>query len=194
MTLRLYFALLGLLAIERIFELALSRRNARWALSEGAVELCGEHFGYMKLLHVGFFVGCAAEVWFLRRPFIPELGFVMLGLAGLAQALRIWTILSLGKRWNVRVLVVPGMPAVTSGPYRFVRHPNYLAVILEGFAIPLVHTALLTAIIFSVLNAWMLRVRIRCEEDALDRYARYGELLGDRARFLPTRLSLMEPR
>lgn len=193
MSRHLYFSFLALLALQRVFELVLSRRNARWALSKGGVELCGGQFAFMKLLHTGFFVGCAAEVWFLPRPFIPELGFAMLGVVVLAQSLRFWAIVTLGKRWNVRVLVVPAMAAVTAGPYRFMRHPNYLAVILEMVAIPLVHTAFVTAIIFSVLNAWMLRIRIRCEEKALRRYARYGELLGDRGRFLPTRLSPMEP-
>jgi methyltransferase len=86
----------------------------------------------------------------------------------------------------VRVIVVPGEPVETAGPYRYLRHPNYLAVILEGVAVPLIHGAWLTAIAFSVLNAILLVVRIRCEEDALSESGRYRERLGDRPRLLPT--------
>jgi methyltransferase len=90
----------------------------------------------------------------------------MLALALAAQALRYWAIASLGKRWNVRVITIPGMPLSAAGPYRFLRHPNYLAVVLEGIAIPLVHTAYLTALGFTLLNGLMLALRIRCEERA----------------------------
>jgi methyltransferase len=162
-----YLSFLALVALERAFELALSRKNAAWAFSRGGIEHCREHFLAMKLLHAGFFAACALEVLLLRRPFLPWLGPPMLALALAAQALRYWAIASLGKRWNVRVITIPGMPLSTAGPYRFARHPNYVAVVLEGIAIPLVHTAFLTAIGFSLLNAWMLRTRIRCEELAL---------------------------
>lgn len=162
-----YLFFLALVALERMFELALSRRNAAWAFSRGGIEHGREHFLAMKLLHAGFFAACALEVLLLRRPFLPWLGVPMLALALAAQALRYWAVAALGKRWNVRVITIPGMPLSTKGPYRFARHPNYLAVILEGIAVPLVHTAFLTAIGFSLLNAWMLRTRIRCEELAL---------------------------
>ena len=92
----------------------------------------------------------------------------MLALALGAQVLRWWCITTLGRRWNTRVIIVPGLKRVTSGPYRFMGHPNYVAVIAEGIALPLLHGAWLTAVIFSVLNAWILRVRLRCEEVALD--------------------------
>ncbi len=162
-----YLSFLGLVALERTFELALSRRNAAWAFSQGGVEHGREHFLAMKLLHTGFLAACALEVILLDRPFLPWLGLPMLGLALAAQALRYWAIASLGKRWNVRVITIPGMPLSTSGPYRFLRHPNYLAVVLEGIAIPLIHAAYLTAFGFTLLNGLMLRTRIRCEERAL---------------------------
>jgi methyltransferase len=162
-----YLSFLGLVALERMFELALSRKNAAWAFSQGGVESGREHFLAMKLLHTGFFAACALEVVLLDRPFLPWLGFPMLGLALGAQALRYWAIASLGKRWNVRVITIPGMPLSTRGPYRFLRHPNYLAVVVEGISIPLIHTAYLTALAFTLLNAMMLRTRIRCEERAL---------------------------
>jgi methyltransferase len=162
-----YLSFLGLVALERTFELALSRRNAAWAFSQGGVEAGREHFFAMKLLHAGFFAACALEVLLLDRPFLPWLGFPMLALALAAQALRYWAIASLGRRWNVRVITIPGMPLSTKGPYRFLRHPNYVAVVLEGIAIPLIHTAFLTAFGFTLLNGLMLRTRIRCEERAL---------------------------
>jgi methyltransferase len=163
----LYLGFLGLLGIERIVELLISRRNAAWAFAQGGQEYGARHFRYMTLLHALFLCGCAAEVLLLARPFHPWLGYPMLGLALATQALRYWVIATLGHQWNVRVIVVPGAPRVTSGPYRFLRHPNYLGVIAEGFAIPLVHTAWITALVFSLLNAGVLAVRIPCEERAL---------------------------
>jgi methyltransferase len=92
-----------------------------------------------------------------------------------AQVLRYWVIGTLADRWNVRVIVVPGEPAVRRGPYLLLRHPNYAAVVLELVALPLVHSAYLTAIAFSVANALLLRVRIRVEERALTTHCSYAE-------------------
>ncbi|MDX1396850.1 MAG: isoprenylcysteine carboxylmethyltransferase family protein [Gemmatimonadota bacterium] len=162
-----YLVLLALIAAERVSELVRSRRNAAWAVAHGGVEVGQRHFRVMAALHALFLPACAAEVLFLDRPFVPALGLSMLAVAIYAQTLRARAIAALGPRWNVRTIVVPGLPPVETGPYRFVRHPNYVAVVLEGFAIPLVHTAWWTAIVFSVLNAAVLMVRIRCEEALL---------------------------
>jgi methyltransferase len=180
-----YLALLALLGLERVGELIISRRNAADALGRGGLEVGQRHFQVMKVLHTAFLFGCAAEVVLLHRPFIPALGWPMLALAALAQALRYWAVLTLGRRWNVRVLVVPGDPAVTAGPYRYLRHPNYLAVVLEGIAVPLVHTAWITALAFTLADAALLRVRIRCEEQALAAHCDYARRLGDRPRLIP---------
>ncbi len=102
-----------------------------------------------------------------------------------AQALRYWAVVSLGPAWNVRVIVVPGDPPIRGGPYRFVRHPNYLAVLVEGIALPLIHTAWLTAVVMTVLNAILLRARIRCEEAALERYCGYEGRFAGTPRLLP---------
>ena len=181
---RLYLTLLMLVAAERVVEMALSAANRQWALSRGGIEFGQRHFLSMKLAHSAFLVGCAAEVVMLQRPFLPALGYSMLVVVGLAQALRYWAIAALGRRWNIRVIVVPGLPAVDRGPYRFVRHPNYVAVILEGFALPLIHSAWLTAIVFSSLNALILWVRVRCEEQALMRHSSYA-CLQERPRWTP---------
>jgi methyltransferase len=162
-----YILLLLAIALERVVELVVSRRHARWSLERGGVEFGVPHFRWMKALHTLFLVACAVEVVFLERTFEPLLGWTMLGIVVLAQVIRYWAIGSLGKQWNVRVIVVPGAPRITRGPYRFMKHPNYLAVVLEGFAVPLVHGAWITACVFSLLNAWLLSVRIRVEERAL---------------------------
>ncbi|MGH0032466.1 MAG: isoprenylcysteine carboxyl methyltransferase family protein [Myxococcota bacterium] len=170
----LYLGFLGLVGLQRLGELWLSRRNTRAALARGGVEYGRGHFGFMKLLHGAFLIGCAVEVVALDRPFTPALGLPMLALAVAAQGLRGWCVRSLGDAWNARVVVVPGMRTVTSGPYRHLRHPNYLAVAIEGFAIPLVHGAWITALVFSAANAFLLRTRIRCEEGALAEHAHPG--------------------
>ena len=163
-----WFTLLVLaVGMERLAELVVSRRNARWAFDRGGREAGRAHFPAMVVLHVGLLVGGLAEVHLLDRPFIAVLGWPMLALALASQGLRWWCVGSLGRRWNTRVIVIPGMPLVTSGPYRWLRHPNYVAVVAEGVALPLVHTAWLTAIGFTVVNAVILAIRIRCENAAL---------------------------
>lgn len=184
-----YTLFILVLALERCFELWLSRRNAAWAKRAGAVEYGAGHLVWMKLLHTSFFFGCIGEVWGLDRPFIPVLGFTCLAVALLAQGLRYWTIATLGRRWNVAVLVLPGVPAVASGPFRFLRHPNYLAVVAEGVAVPLMHSAFITAGVFTLLNAVLLSVRIGCEERALATHCGYSERFASRPRFWPARSS-----
>ena len=163
-----WFTLLVLaVAVERLVELVIARRNLRWAVERGGREFGREHFRWMVLLHVGLLVGSLLEVWLLQPPWLPWLGWPMLALVLLAQVLRWWCIATLGRQWNTRVVVVPGLPLVNSGPYRWLRHPNYVAVVVEGFALPLVHTAWITAAVFSALNGVLLRTRIRTENHAL---------------------------
>ena len=119
------------------------------------------------VMHSLFLPSCALEVWVLSRPWRPALGFSMLALVALTMALRYWAISTLGRRWNTRVVIVPGRELVSGGPYRWMRHPNYLAVVVEIAALPLVHGAWGTAIAFSLLNLLVLRVRLSVEEAAL---------------------------
>ena len=184
-TVTAYLVFLVLLAIERLVELVLSRRREAWAKMRGGREFGRGHFGFMKVLHTAFLFSCAAEVLILGRPFYPELGVPMLALAIAAQALRYWSVFTLGPYWNVRVIVIPGAQPVTNGPYRFLRHPNYLAVIMEGFAIPLIHTAWITAIAFSLLNGLLLKERICCEEKALAEHSTYREQFKNLPRLFP---------
>jgi len=164
----LYAALVLATGLERLAELVVSARHARWSFERGGVESGRGHFPAMVALHTGLLVACVVEVVVADRPFLPWLGWPMLLLVLASQGLRWWCIATLGERWNTRVIVVPGLPLVRRGPYRWLAHPNYVAVVLEGVALPLVHTAWVTALAFTVLNAWLLLgFRIPAEERAL---------------------------
>ena len=162
-----YVGLVAAVVVARGVELAVSERNRRWSMAQGGIESGAGHYPVMVLLHTGLLAGAVVEVLALDRPFLPWLGWPMLALLVASHGLRWWCISSLGRQWCTRIVVVPGRSAVTSGPYRFLRHPNYLAVVLEGIALPLVHTAWVTAAAFTVANAALLRVRIAAEEQAL---------------------------
>ena len=180
---RLYLALLAAVALERGVELVLSTRNARLARDRGGVETGRGHYPVMAAVHGLFLLSCAVEVVVLQRPFPGAIGWVALGVALAAQGLRYWAIATLGWRWNTRIVVVPGAAPIIAGPYRWVRHPNYVAVIAEMVALPLVHGAWLTALLFSLGNAWLLRVRIHAEERALGEPWRHA--FAGRPRFVP---------
>ncbi|MFJ9687921.1 isoprenylcysteine carboxyl methyltransferase family protein [Streptomyces bacillaris] len=164
-----YTALVLAVAVERLAELAVARRNTRWSLARGGTEAGSGHYPAMVALHTGLLAGCLAEVHLTGRPFLPALGWTMAAVTVAAQVLRWWCVTTLGPRWNTRVIVVPGLPPVTEGPYRWLRHPNYAAVAAEGIALPLVHGAWVTAVAFTVLNAALMAVRVRCEDEALAR-------------------------
>jgi methyltransferase len=165
---RWYVVLVLLVVAIRFVELGVAKRNLAWARSRGGVETGAGHYPAMVALHAALLGGCLVEVLAADRPFLPWLGWPMLAVLVAAHALRWWCIRTLGSQWNTRVVRVPGMPLVTGGPYRWLRHPNYVAVVAEGVALPLVHTAWVTALAFTVLNAVLLRVRLRVEEEALD--------------------------
>jgi methyltransferase len=162
-----YSALVALVAVERLAELIVAKRNMAWSLARGGRETGFGHYPFMVVLHTGLLAGCLLEVWLADRTFSAALGWPMLALVVMSQALRWWCIRALGHQWNTRIVVVPGLPRVTGGPYRLFPHPNYVAVVVEGLALPLVHGAWLTALVFTVLNAGLLTVRIRAENDAL---------------------------
>lgn len=166
-----YVLLIALVGLERLAELVVAQRNLAWSRARGGVEFGVSHYPVMVVLHTGLLVGCLVEVFALNRPFIPALGWPMLAVVIAAQGLRWWCITSLGRQWNTRVVVIPGAPRVSGGPYRLIPHPNYVAVVAEGIALPLVHGAWITALSFTVLNALLLRRRISIENSALARLA-----------------------
>ncbi len=166
-----YLLLIAAVGAERIAELVVAQRNRAWSMARGGREFGAGHYPVMVVLHTGLLAGCVLEVVVLQRPFIPALGWSMLALVLLAQGLRWWCIATLGHQWNTRVIVVPNATRVTGGPYRVIPHPNYVAVVIEGAALPLVHSAWITALVFTVLNAALLRTRLRVENKALESLA-----------------------
>lgn len=163
----MYYLFILVVGIERLIELVVSRRNAKWSLSHGGQEFGRGHYPVMVAMHSLLLVSCVVEVATQHRPFLPWLGWPMVAVVVLSTAVRWWCVKTLGKHWNPRLIVIPNAPLVDGGPYRWVHHPNYTAVAAEVAALPLVHSAWLTAIVFSVANALVLTVRIRAENAAL---------------------------
>lgn len=162
--------LLGWLVVllaERALELRRSARNAREELGAGGVEAGRGHYPALVLFHAAFLAACAVEPIVAPRPWPAGAAVAALAVAILAQALRWWTILTLGVRWTTRIVVVPGAPPVTTGPYRLLRHPNYVAVAAELLAVPLIGGAVCTAVAATMVDAILLAIRIPAEERAL---------------------------
>ncbi|MEY2668031.1 MAG: hypothetical protein RJA59_669 [Pseudomonadota bacterium] len=177
-----YLALLGLTAAERGAELSISTRNARRLLARGGRESGQGLYKVMVAFHAVFLPALALGAIAYREP--PS-AWAWLAVAGAlcAQALRWWAVSTLGDRWSTRVIVVPGEKPVTGGPYRYLRHPNYLAVILEMACLPLAWGMWRLALVFSVGNAVILYLRIREEERALG--AEWERAFAGKGRFVP---------
>jgi methyltransferase len=158
---------LALLVAERLVELRVSSRNARRQLAEGGVEAGRGHYPAMVLFHAAFLAACALEPLGRPRAWPLAASLAALAAALLAQGLRWWAVAALGGRWTTRIVVRPGAAPVTGGPYRFLAHPNYLAVALELLAVPLIGGAVYTAAAATLGNAALLAVRIPAEERAL---------------------------
>lgn len=163
----MYYWFILLIGIERLAELAVSRRNARWSFAQGGREFGQRHYPVMVTMHSLLLLSCVIEVAVADRPFVPWLGWPMMGVVVISTAVRWWCVAVLGKHWNPRLIVIKGAPLVQRGPYRWLHHPNYTAVTAEVAALPLVHSAWVTAIVFSIANALVLTVRIRAENVAL---------------------------
>ncbi len=163
-----FFGLIGAVAVARMLELAVARRNTVRLLAAGGREVGRGHYPVMVALHTAVLALSPLEVWLLDRPWLPWLGAASIATILAATGMRLWVMRTLGARWTTRVIVPAHGGRITSGPYRFLRHPNYLAVALEVPAIPLVHTAWLTAAVFGLANLALLAVRIRVEDRALE--------------------------
>ncbi len=159
-----FLALMAFVAVERLVEMFVSRRNEAWSMARGGVEAPGDRFGRMVAMHTSFLFAAPAEVFLFDRAFVPSVGWASLAVVVGTMTLRYWVISTLGPRWNTKVIYVPGLPRVANGPFAWFPHPNYVAVVLEIFALPMVHNAWLTAILFSAANAVVLADRISLEE------------------------------
>jgi methyltransferase len=184
---RLVFVVIVLLVgLQRLWELRVSRQHEQALLQEGATEHAPEQMPWMRAVHTLWLVSAIAEVYLAKRPFIPALAGCALVVFLAGQTLRLVAMRSLGPRWTVKIITPPaGAPPVSHAIYRYLRHPNYLGVILEIAALPLLHTAYVTALVFSVANGILLRFRIRAEEAALSGSSDYAARFQGRARFLP---------
>ena len=180
-----YLALLLLVALLRIVELQISRRHQREMVAHGAAEVNDPRFRWMVLLHTGVLVGAAVEVVFLHRPFIPVLAAVCFVIFLAANVVRWWVIRTLGEHWNVQIMNSTGLGVITTGPFRYVRHPNYAAVFVEMLVLPLIHTAWITAIAGSLAHIVVLSQRLSTEERVLFSDAQYRAAMAGKPRFLP---------
>jgi methyltransferase len=180
-----FLALLVAVTLLRGVELLISRRNQHRLEAFGVRRARERHFHWMVLLHAGVIGGAALEVLWLHRPFIPVLAVPMGMLFVLANVLRWWVIRTLGTHWNVQIMDSVSLGVITSGPFRFVRHPNYAAVFVELMALPLIHTAWLTALAGAAGHAWVLSRRLAVEEAVLLRNADYRATVARRPRFVP---------
>jgi methyltransferase len=180
-----FVTLLAAVGAGRLLEMRISRRHQRALAARGAKHAADPGFPAMVALHTGVLIASAVEVVALERPFIPALAVPAFVVFMLANVLRWWVIATLGLHWNVQVMGSLSLGVVTSGPYRFVRHPNYVAVFVELLALPLVHTAWITALVGGGLHAAVLRSRLRSEEAVLAGDEVYRAAMGGKPRFVP---------
>jgi methyltransferase len=169
----------------RIVELRISRRHQQQLVSRGAAKVAEPKFRWMVALHTAVLIGAAVEVVFLMRPFLPVLGSIAFAIFLAANMVRWWVIRTLGDHWNVQVMDSTRLGVVTSGPFRFVRHPNYAAVFAEMLALPLVHTAWITALAGSLAHIAVLAQRLSTEEAVLFANPNYRAAMTGKPRFLP---------
>ncbi|MFZ3590926.1 isoprenylcysteine carboxyl methyltransferase family protein [Bacillus sp. DJP31] len=180
----IFYLVFTLIILQRLCELKVASKNERWMKEKGGYEVGEEHYSLMVLMHSAFFITLLLEVLILDKEltsFWPFLAILFL----VTQAMRVWALLSLGKYWNTKIIVLPNTTIVKKGPYKYLRHPNYVIVIVEILLIPLLFQAYWTAAIFSILNAWMLSVRIPLEEKALMAETDYQEKFAKISRFSP---------
>lgn len=173
--------------LERTVELFIAKRNARYIESIGGYEVGKKHYYAILALHITFLIALFFEVNYRNK--LPQYWFIPFVIFLITQVFRIWTIYSLGKFWNTRIYVVPNAVPVIKGPYRYLRHPNYVIVMLEIITIPLIFGAYLTAIIFPIINALILSYRIKVEENALKELTNYSIDMAETPRFIPRKKS-----
>ena len=181
----LFLGLLLAVGLLRLVEMHISRQHQKEMATRGAAKVDEPKFRWMVLLHTAVLIGAALEVVFLKRPFLPWLAAPMFAIFLAANALRWWVIRSLGAHWNVQVVDSSRLGVVTSGPFRYVRHPNYAAVFSELLALPLIHTAWITATAGAIAHIGVLAQRLSTEERVLLANPDYRAAMSGKPRFLP---------
>lgn len=172
------------LVIQRLSELVIANRNEAWMKAKGAYEVGEDHYKYLVILHVLFFLSFFSEVYLTNIQSSSLFTMIFIFFV-LTQLLRVWVILSLGRYWNTKVLILPNETIIKKGPYKFMRHPNYVVVALELVLIPLLFNAYITALVFTLLNILILSIRIPIEEKALQEGTNYHDLFSNTKRFIP---------
>jgi methyltransferase len=180
-----YFVLFGLFAVRKVVDQVRSRQNFDALVRRRLLPAEDRAFGWLLATHLAFFLLTPLEIVLLRREFLPALGVPMIVLLLTAIALRHWSTSLLGTYWTSQVAVPQDMQPVICGPYRLIRHPNYLAMSLELLAMDLIYTAYLSALVVGVLNAWAVILRIRSEEYVLFQIPTYRAAMQDKARLIP---------
>ncbi|WP_210367817.1 isoprenylcysteine carboxylmethyltransferase family protein [Bacillus sp. REN3] len=181
----IFFA--GFIIFQRIVELKIAKRNEKWMKNKGAIELGQGHYPAMVMIHTAFFISYISEVILLDKTltrYWPWLMMVFL----LTQAMRVWSLMSLGRFWNTKIIILPGANVVKKGPYRMIKHPNYLIVTVELIIIPLMFNAFFTFVLFTILNILILSIRIPAEEKALKQLTEYEATFTQQGRFVPNLL------
>lgn len=164
----MFYIIISIVIIQRVTELVIARRNEKWLRANGAAEFGNEHYKYIVLLHIMFFVSMFIEYNFRgRHSEFSVINYLFLVIFIFMQVMRFWVLISLGKYWNTKILKIPGSVPVSDGLYRYFKHPNYIIVCCEIISIPMIFDLYFTAVIFTVLNAFVLKVRIREENKVL---------------------------
>ncbi|MCM3762063.1 isoprenylcysteine carboxyl methyltransferase family protein [Alkalihalobacillus oceani] len=181
----LAYVFIIIVIVQRFVEMAIANRNAKWIKKQGGYEVAGEHYKGIIAVHGFFFISLLIEITITKQSWTGA-SALPFALFLLAQLGRVWALSSLGRYWNTRIMIIPGANVVAKGPYKYVRHPNYVIVVLEIAVLPLIFQAYWTAILFTVLNAAVLSVRIKKEEAALKQATNYNDVFQKRRRFIPT--------
>ncbi|MFC0469268.1 isoprenylcysteine carboxyl methyltransferase family protein [Halalkalibacter kiskunsagensis] len=179
------YIFITLVILQRIVEVMIANRNAEWIKRQGGYEAGRGHYKFLVALHALFFVSLLIEVTVVDSRFVFW-AVAPLFLFLLAQICRVWALTALGRFWNTRIMILPGAQVVAKGPYRYLRHPNYVIVVTELACLPLIFQAYWTAILFTILNALVLSIRIKVEEQALEDATNYQEVFKKKRRFVPT--------
>lgn len=184
----MFLIFMFVIIIQRLLELLIAKRNEKWMKGQGALEFGRGHYQVMVMMHSLFFVVLLFEKITFNRTVSPLWPFLLI-IFVFAQLVRVWALTSLGRYWNTKILVLPNVEVIRKGPYRYIKHPNYLVVSIELLVIPLLFGAYFTVCLFTLMNVIMLSIRIPAEERALTELTEYQGTFQRCNRFLPKLLN-----
>ncbi|MBT2639035.1 MULTISPECIES: isoprenylcysteine carboxyl methyltransferase family protein [unclassified Bacillus (in: firmicutes)] len=183
-----FLIFIGLIIFQRLTELVIARKNEAWMKAQGAIEFGQGHYPAMVSIHTAFFIFFILEVIFFDKN-LSGYWPALLALFIFTQVMRIWSLSSLGRFWNTKIIILPGANVIKRGPYKIIKHPNYLIVAIELIVIPLMFNAYITMAVFTLLNILILSIRIPAEEKALRELTMYESEFSNQGRFVPNLLN-----